>query len=165
MTDEEQMGLLDEPGVLMRIATVGPDGSPLVTPIWLLHEEGSIWFTPRENSEWFRHLKRDPRVCLCIDESLLPYRKLIVQGEAELIYDIGNDDEWRDRYRRMALRYGPPEMADAYIEDTIDQPRGLYRLRLDQARVRSWRMPIEGESQDGIWHQRYYRRGTKLASD
>ncbi|HVS63538.1 MAG TPA: pyridoxamine 5'-phosphate oxidase family protein, partial [Thermoanaerobaculia bacterium] len=92
-------------------------------PIWFLFEEGAIWFTPRKRSSWFANLQRDPRVALSIDEQPPSYRKV---GRAELVFDLGEDDAWRDRYRSIACRYVSPEAADAYIEDTIDQPRALY---------------------------------------
>lgn len=156
LTDLERDAFLAERGVLMRVAVVRPDGSPLVTPIWFLHEEGAIWFTPRARSEWFDCLRRDPRVALCIDEQPLPYRKVVVEGRAELVHDIGEDDAWRDRYRRIARRYVGTEGAEAYIRDTWKEPRGLYRVRLDDAVVKSWRMPLAAEDQRGIWHGRYY---------
>ena len=162
MTTDERNSFLAEPGVLMRIATVLPDGSPLVTPIWYLFEEGAIWFTPREKSEWFDNLRRDPRVCLSIDEESMPYRKVLVQGSVELVADIGRDDDWRDRYRRIAARYVDPVGAEAYIQATLDQSRGLYRLATAEARVRCWRMPLPGEDYSGIWHSKYYRPGTQL---
>jgi nitroimidazol reductase NimA-like FMN-containing flavoprotein (pyridoxamine 5'-phosphate oxidase superfamily) len=163
MNDQERDAFLAQPGVLMRIAVVRSDGSPLVTPIWFLHEDGAIYFTPRAQSEWFRCLRRDPRVALCIDEQPLPYRKVLLEGCAELVHDVGEDGLWRDRYRRIAGRYVPAEEAEAYIQNTIDQPRGLFRLRLADARVKTWRMPVTGEAPDGIWHQRYYAPNTKLS--
>ncbi|MFV2091263.1 MAG: pyridoxamine 5'-phosphate oxidase family protein [Pseudomonadales bacterium] len=68
LSRSERDGFLREPGVLMRVAVVRQDGGPLVTPIWFLYEDGAIYFTPREKSEWFQCLRRDPRVALCIDE-------------------------------------------------------------------------------------------------
>ena len=162
LTDQERDVFLGERGVLMRIAVVRADGSPLVTPIWFVHEDGAIWFTPREKSEWFACLRRDPRVALCIDEQPLPYRKVLLEGRAELVHDTGHDDAWRDRYRRIAQRYVDAAGAEAYITNTIDQPRGLYRLRLDDAVVKTWRMPLPGEEGMGIWHDRYYQPGTSF---
>lgn len=160
----ERDGFLNEPGVLMRVAVVRENGAPLVTPIWFLFEPTQagafIYFTPREKSEWFACLRRDPRAALSIDEQPLPYRKVIVEGEAELVHDVGEDDAWRDLYRRIVGRYVPPDAAEAYILNTIEQPRGLFRLNLDQASVRTWRMPLEGEAEQGIWHHRYYVPGT-----
>ena len=164
LTRAERDAFLAEPGVLMRVAVVREDGSPLVTPIWFLHEPGPeggfIYFTPRQKSEWFACLRRDPRVALCIDEQPLPYRKVIAEGEAMLRHDVGEDDAWRDLYRRIAGRYVPAEAAEAYVQNTIEQPRALFRLDLGRARVKTWRMPLEGEDQEGIWHERYYVPGT-----
>ncbi|MFP6836080.1 MAG: pyridoxamine 5'-phosphate oxidase family protein [Pseudomonadales bacterium] len=162
LSSAEQSEFLAERGILMRVSVVRSDGSPLVTPIWFLHEDDAIYFTPREKSEWFACLRRDPRVALCIDEQLLPYRKAIVEGRAELVYDIGNDDEWRDLYRRIAKRYIADDEAEAYVQNTIDQPRGLYRTKLADAAVKTWRMPLSDEAPEGIWHQRYYQPNTKF---
>ncbi len=160
LEDNEREEFLNEPGVLMRVAVVREDGSPLVTPIWFLHQDEAIYFTPRDKSEWFGCLRRDPRVALCIDEQALPYRKVLVEGRAELVHDVGEDDKWRDLYLRTAAKYVGEEGANAYVQNTIDQPRGLYRLRLADARVQTWRMPVEGERGMGIWHDRYYVPGT-----
>ena len=160
LTQDETRQFLAEQGILMRIAVVRDDGSPLVTPIWFLHEDDAIYFTPRKRSEWFACLRRDPRVALCIDEADQPYRKVLAEGAAQLMHDIGEDDVWRDLYRRIAERYVPPAGADAYIRNTIDQPRGLYRLPLRAAKITTWRMPRAGEAGEGIWHHRYYEEGT-----
>lgn len=164
LSRSERDEFLAEPGVLMRVAVVREDGSPLVTPIWFIHvrdEQGEgICFTPREKSEWFDCLRRDARVALSIDEQPHPYRKVIVEGEAQLIHDVGEDDVWRDLYLQIAERYVPPEAASAYVQNTIEQPRGLYRVDLAAARVKTWRMPVEGEAAEGIWHERYYVPGT-----
>lgn len=162
LTNAEQEAFLNEPGILMRVAVVREDGSPLVTPIWFIYEDQAIYFTPREKSAWFTCLRRDPRVALCIDEQALPYRKVLLEGAAELVHDIGADDLWRDQYRRIAGRYVPPEGAEAYVQNTINEPRGLYRLPLAGATVTSWRMPLEEEDGMGIWHQRYYQPETQF---
>ena len=135
LDDAEREDFLNTRGVLLRVAVVRADGSPLVTPIWYLHENGCIYFTPRARSEWFQCLRRDPRVALCIDEETLPYRKVVVEGEAELIHDVGEDDAWRDRYRRIAERYLPPEgAARLHPQHHRRAPRSLYRVSLSNAR-------------------------------
>jgi nitroimidazol reductase NimA-like FMN-containing flavoprotein (pyridoxamine 5'-phosphate oxidase superfamily) len=148
--------------ILMRIAVTDTDGAPMVTPIWFLHEAGAIYFTPRAKSAWFECLRRDPRAALCIDEQPHPYRKVLAKGSVELVFDVGRDDGWRDLYRRIAHRYVPDEAAETYVQNTIEQPRALYRLELRNAKVTTWRMPTEGEDAMGIWHDRYYVPGTKF---
>jgi nitroimidazol reductase NimA-like FMN-containing flavoprotein (pyridoxamine 5'-phosphate oxidase superfamily) len=157
LSQTERTAFLNEKRIVMRIALTRPDGAPFATPIWFLHEDGSIYFTPRERSEWFAMLRLDPRVALCIDEQPLPYRKVIVEGRAELLHDLGEDDQWRDLYFRMAERYVPAADARAYIDNTINERRGLFRVMLSDAKVRTWRLPVGHEPPEGIWHQRYYK--------
>lgn len=163
LTTIERDAFLTEPGVLLRLATIRADGRPRLAPMWFVYEEGAIWFTPRKESQWLADLRRDPRCALVIDEQALPYRKVSIDARAELVHDLGDDDIWRDRYRRIAQRYVPPEGAEAYIQNTIDQPRALFRVALANAEVSTWRMPVDGEDNTGIWHRRYYVDGSKMA--
>ncbi len=162
LTESERDTFLAEPGMIMNIATVDTDGAPLVTPIWFVFEEGRIWFTPRQHSEWLRHLRNDKRVALSIDEAAIPYRKVVVRGRAAIDFEVGNDDAWRDRYRRIAQRYIPVDDANAYVDGTDDQPRALCSVVLTDAEVRSWRMPVEGENYQGIWAKRYWTDNAKV---
>ena len=164
MTHAERDEFLVSPGILMRIACVRADGSPLVTPIWYIFHHGAIYFTPRAQSEWFRCLKEDSRVALCIDEQSLPYRKVLLEGDAELLHDLGEDEIWRDLYRDIARRYVPADAAEAYVQNTIDQERALFRLTFDKATVKTWRMPFDDEPPRGIWHERYYAPGSKYSN-
>ncbi|MEC9347467.1 MAG: pyridoxamine 5'-phosphate oxidase family protein [Pseudomonadota bacterium] len=162
LTDDEFNGFLADRGIVMKIAVVRADGSPLVTPLWFIHRDGAIWFTPREKSEWFGCLRRDPRVALCIDDQNLPYRKVLVEGRAEMVHDLGEDDAWRDLYRDIARRYISDRAAEEYVQNTIDQPRGLFRVVLADAKVKSWRLPLKDEPTMGIWAGRYYQPGTQF---
>lgn len=163
LSEQEIAAFLDEPAHLVRIGTVDEDGFPRVVPTWFVHDDGRILFTPRGTSVFLANLRRDPRVALSVDEEPLPYRKVTVQGSAQMLYDVGNDDAWRDTYRRIACRYIPDEAADAYIRDTIDQPRALLAVSIADSRLSTWRMPVEEERQTGIWARRYYLDGTHMA--
>ncbi|MCU0259576.1 MAG: pyridoxamine 5'-phosphate oxidase family protein [Ilumatobacteraceae bacterium] len=165
LTDDEVAAFLDEPGHLVRIATVDDDGMPRVLPLWFVLEDGRLWFTPRAPAVIWRNIERDPRVGMTIDETAHPYRKVVLQGVAEVVHRPGDDDAWRDRYRRIARRYTPEEWADAYVDGTDDQPRALCAVALSAptTRVSTWRMPVQGEDPRGIWARRYYLPGTKWA--
>jgi len=162
LSNAERDAFLREDGVILHLATVRADGRPRVAPMWFAYEDGAIFFTPRAESAWLRDLRRDPRCALVIDEQPLPYRKVSIDGVAELVYDLGEDDRWRDRYRRIACRYVAPDAAEAYVQTTIDQPRALFRVVLADSTVTTWRMPLEGEDGTGIWHARYYVPGSKM---
>ena len=163
LTDAECTDFLDEPGLLMDIATLDGDGWPAVCPIWYVFEAGTIWFTPRQHSEWLGNIRRDSRVALCIDELVLPYRKVIVQGHARVVHEVGQDDVWRDRYRRIATRYLPNKDANSYVDVTDDQPRALCAVTLADAEVKTWRMPRNDEKYQGIWAKRYWTKDAKAA--
>ena len=158
MTTDELTAFLDEPGHLLRLGTAGTDGLPRVVPIWFLHRDASLWFTPRARSAWLADLRADPGVCATIDEEARPMRKVIARGRAELVHELGADDEWRDLYREIACRYVPDRFADAYLADTVDEPRALLRLDLGACSVRTWRMPQDGEDPLAVWAPSYYHR-------
>ncbi|WP_322819565.1 pyridoxamine 5'-phosphate oxidase family protein [Tepidiforma sp.] len=165
LTPDERDRFLQQPGILCRIATVDAQGAPHVAPVWFIYEDGAIYITPRATSAWLDHIRHEPRVALTIDDQQAPYQKVVIEGIAEVVRQPGDDAAWRDLYRRIATRYVPPEAAEQYIQETIDQPRALIRVPLTGARVRTWRMPLRGEPYRGIWHQRYYLPGTKLAKE
>jgi PPOX class probable F420-dependent enzyme len=165
LSPAEREAFLAQPGILCRIATIKPDGAPHVTPVWFIHDRGEVVVTPRKESAWLEHIRREPRVAITIDEEAGPYRKITLEGIACFRYEIGRDDEWRDLYRAIARRYVPEAGAEHYIQETIDQPRALLAVPFDGSKVRTWRMPIEGEGFTGIWHRRYYVPGSKMATD
>lgn len=139
---------------------MGPDGHPLVIPAWFLHRDGLIYVTPRARSTWLSHLLADPRTCFSVDEEPLPYRKVIVKGRAQILYLPGNDDEWRDIYRAIALRYWAGEQTDDYLDRTRYLERALIALPVDydSPDVTTWRLPLEGEDPSGIWASRYWEK-------
>lgn len=149
---------LAEPRHLVRIATVDAEGHPLVVPAWFLHRDRRLYVTPRARSSWLRHLGDDPRTCFSIDEEALPYRKVTVRGEAEILHSPGEDNVWRDLYRSIALRYWSTEAVDAYLDSTQFISRALIALRLDYAApsVSTWRLPRGDEDPAGIWAGRYW---------
>ncbi len=162
LRDAERDDFLATNNLIMDIATVDDVGAPHVVPIWFVYEEKRIWFTPRQHSEWLKHIRHDPRVALCIDENTIPYRKVLIRGRAEIVHEIGDDDAWRDRYRRIAQRYVPTDDANAYVDSTDDQPRALCAVTLGDAEVKTWRMPVGEEPYHGIWAKRYWTDNAKI---
>ncbi len=168
LTNDETLSFLSERGHLLRLATIDDDGMPRLAPVWFAHSVddgqalGTIWFTPRERSVFFANLRRDPRLALSVDEDDQPNRKISVQGRARIVHDLGHDDEWRDRYREIACRFLDEGTADRYLGATRDQPRALLAVDLDDAKVTTWRMPLEGEDPTGIWAERFYADGSRM---
>lgn len=163
LSEPEMRGFLDEGGHLARIATIQPTGAPSVVPVWFIFEGGKILITPRKHSVFLANIRRDPRIAITIDEAAGNYRKVLLEGRAEILYEVGRDREWDDVYRRIALRYIDEGSADYYLTETKDQPRALIGLNLAAAQVTTWRMPSAQEPYSGIWARRYYDAGSKMA--
>jgi hypothetical protein len=166
LSRDEVESFLSEPGHMLRLATLDADGMPRNVPIWYVYDEGMIKFTPRARSVFLDNLLRDPRCAMTIDEDPLPYRKVALQGNCQLLYPTGQDDAWRGLYRTIAKRYIDDEAADAYVENTIDQPRALLGLPVFGEGIKrvTWRMPVGDEDPTGIWHRRYYLDNTIMAN-
>jgi len=165
LTNEEIEELLRREG-LVRVATTGEDGFPTLVPVAFLYRDRQILLTARARVAWVTNLRRDPRVCACIDEIAYPLRKVTISGRARILFEPGRDDEWRDRRLPLAdaTTETPPgdvEGAEwsydaAYRLITHDEPRALVAIPLDGSTVTSWRLPIAGEYVDTSWAQRYF---------
>ena len=108
-----------------------PDGSPSVVPVWFLYERGKIHITPRKHSEFGRtcgatRARRSPST-----RKAGSYRKILVEGRVEFLYEDGEDDRWRDLYRRISCRYVDEASAD-YLHHRDDRPAA--RAVRDRAR-------------------------------
>jgi PPOX class probable F420-dependent enzyme len=133
-------------GIVCRLAVLDEAGWPYVVPVWFEWdpEEGIFWIVPRKRSAWAAYMTRDPRVALTIDTSDAPYRKVVVQGTAEVVETPNVGGRWVEIARRMTERYlghvGPD-----YLDSTRDEPRWLFKVR--PIRLVTW--------QGGDWHPKY----------
>ncbi len=159
MSATETRAFLAERHHLVRLATVDSDGRPHVVPVWFLPVDGALLITPRAQSSWLVHLETNPWVCAVVDEDVLPYRKVVVSAEAEMLHPPGEDAAWRDVYRTLSLRYWDEEAVDAYLANTIHVRRALISVpvRLGTREVQTWRLPVADEDPRGIWATRYGR--------
>lgn len=74
--------LLREPQ-LAQLATIMPDGSPQVTPVWVdVQSDGSRVLINTANKRLKTHnVERDPRVAVSVVDKADPWRFAIVRGE------------------------------------------------------------------------------------
>ena len=81
---ESHLDLLDRP-LFAHFATVRPDGSPQVNPMWFVYdpETNRIRLTHTRTRHNYRYLKKEPRVALSITDPDDQYRYLQVRGEIE----------------------------------------------------------------------------------
>jgi PPOX class probable F420-dependent enzyme len=76
----EAKQLIDRPN-FAHLATLMPDGSPNVTPVWIGREGDRVVICMAENSLKGKNTKNDPRVGLSIIDFNNPYEELQIRGK------------------------------------------------------------------------------------
>ncbi len=57
-----------------KLATVRADGRPHVVPIWFdLDTDNTLYFNTWHTSVKAKNIRRDPRICLCVDDERPPF--------------------------------------------------------------------------------------------
>jgi len=110
------------------LATVGNDGLPQQTVMWFELQGDEIMMNTARGRVKDRHLRRDPRASLCIEEG---YTYVTLLGPVEL-----NDDPATAQadIARLARRYHGAN-AERQIESFRRQERVTIRMRIERAVV------------------------------
>ena len=66
------------------LGTIGPDGAPVLTPIWYLYRNGQILMRTGKESVKTRNIARDPRVSVCVQDERPPFASVTVYGKASI---------------------------------------------------------------------------------
>jgi PPOX class probable F420-dependent enzyme len=74
-----------------HIATVGPDGTPQVTPVWIDFDGNQIRFNTAKGRVKAKNLERNPKVAISIQDPENPYRYVQVRGRVTEITEKGAD--------------------------------------------------------------------------
>jgi PPOX class probable F420-dependent enzyme len=82
--------LLQKPA-FAYLATLNPDGSPQVTPVWFDYDGKNIIVNTARGRVKDRNLKGEPRVALSIVDPENPYRYLGIQGRVTEMTENGAD--------------------------------------------------------------------------
>jgi len=82
--------LLDAPN-FADLATLMPDGSPQVTPIWIDRDGDLVVFNTAKGRAKHRNLERDPRVALSVIDKADPYRYIQIRGRVKEMTTDGAD--------------------------------------------------------------------------
>jgi PPOX class probable F420-dependent enzyme len=84
--------LLESKKAFAHIATVGADGAPQVTPVWVDLDGDRIRFNTARGRVKDKNLQRNPRVAISIQDPENPYRYLQVRGRVSEMTEKGADD-------------------------------------------------------------------------
>lgn len=112
MTDDQWRAFILERPRTAQLATVKPGGAPHVAPVWIdIDDDGRIIFNTGARTQKGRAIRRDPRVCLCVDDDEPPFSFVVIEGTAELTDD---PDELLRSATRIAGRYMGADKAEEY---------------------------------------------------
>lgn len=111
MTHHEYRNFLLEGTRTGKLATVRNDGRPHVVPIWFDFDGETIVFTTGGSSIKATNMRRDPRVCICVDDQTPPFAYVQIEGTAAL---TDNPDELLYWATRIGGRFMGAELAEAY---------------------------------------------------
>ena len=114
MTPEQIDAYLSEPRIA-DLATINPDGSPHIAPVWYRYDGAVVKVFSQHTAVKLRNIRHDPRVALSIATHSEPYGYVIVSGTAAI-----SDEGIPDEVRQMAIHYKGDE-GEAYIREALAQ--------------------------------------------
>ena len=106
-----------------HLATLMPDGSPQVTPVWVDFDGAHVIVNTARGRQKDRNLQRDGRVAIEIQDPDNPYRYVEIRGRVAEITEQGADES----IDRLAFKYtGSP----TYQFRRPGEQRVVYKLSL-----------------------------------
>jgi PPOX class probable F420-dependent enzyme len=109
-----------------NLATLMPDGSPQVTPVWVDREGDYIRINSAKGRVKDRNMRRDPRVSLSIVDPDNPYRYVEIRGRVVEITEKGADQH----IDGLAKKYLGQ---DTYPYRKPEEVRVMYRIQAERA--------------------------------
>jgi PPOX class probable F420-dependent enzyme len=125
MTEEECRAFLMMGTRTGKLATASGNGRPHVAPIWFVLDGRDIIFTTGADTIKAKHLRRDPRVALCVDEEQAMYSYVVVEGTASMRDDLDAMLPWATQ---IAGRYMGMGQAEAYGKRNAVEGELLVRI-------------------------------------
>ncbi len=87
---DKYLDLLDKPA-FGHLATLMPDGSPQVTPVWVDFDGTHVRVNSALGRMKDKNMRRDPRVAISLQDPADPYRYLEIRGRVVEITQEGAD--------------------------------------------------------------------------
>ncbi|SFL01936.1 PPOX class probable F420-dependent enzyme [Halogranum rubrum] len=108
-----------------HLATVMPDGTPQVTPVWVSHEDGEyVLLNTARGRQKEKNIRANPRVGVSIVDPDDPYRFVSIRGTATL-----SEDGAVEHINELTQKYmGQPEYPNLGQESG---PRVIVRISTD----------------------------------
>ncbi|MBW3605028.1 MAG: PPOX class F420-dependent oxidoreductase [Actinobacteria bacterium] len=71
-----------------HVATIGPDGEPQSTPVWIDGDATTVRFSQTTSRQKYENVQREPRLAMSMVDMDNPYRYLEIRGR---VVDISDD--------------------------------------------------------------------------
>jgi PPOX class probable F420-dependent enzyme len=113
-----------------KISTVANDGHPHVVPVWFVLDGEDLVVTSISSTAKARHLARDPRIAMCVDDERPPFAFVAIRGTATLHPNPPDLLAWTTR---IASRYLTGADADEAGRRYADIDDLIVRIRIDHA--------------------------------
>jgi PPOX class probable F420-dependent enzyme len=131
---------LAEPHIAV-LGTLRKDGSPHMTAVWYVWEDGEILLTTSDRRAKYRHVLRDPRVSLAVAGTEIPYKQVVLEGKVRVRPDVDHQ-----LYRRLSIRYYGEAEGNAssdYDRDVVKENRLI--LSFVPQKVMTWNFGVEDD--------------------
>jgi PPOX class probable F420-dependent enzyme len=134
MSEDERDAFLAEERTC-RVASVGGDGSPHVTPLWFAWDGQSLWLTSIVKSQRWTDLQRDPRVSVIVDagHDYMELRGVEIRGRATPVGEVPRTGE-----PAPALETTERIYADKYAGGVVHHDGRHAWLRITPDKIVSW---------------------------
>jgi PPOX class probable F420-dependent enzyme len=103
------------------VATLMPDGSPQVAPVWIERDGDTVVINATVARQRYRNLKRDPRVALAVYDQNNPYSKVLIRGTATEITTKGAEEH----IDKLSMKYHGKK----YPNHIVGESRVIIRIR------------------------------------
>ena len=115
--------------VLAALATLNPDGSPQITPLWIDRDGDDVVFNTAEGRVKARNLHHDARVAVSVIDPDDPYNVVVVRGTVE-----GSEEGADAHIDSLAKKYLG---VDSYPMRREGEVRVKYRVHADKVVMQS----------------------------
>jgi PPOX class probable F420-dependent enzyme len=125
----------------VQIATIGPDGTPHLTTLFYVLEDGMVAFWTYGRSQKVVNLRRDPRITLLVEdgEDYFELRGVTIQGKARLVEEYDDIRALGARVAKRMARLGEQgDLGDFGDEIVEKQARKRIGIVVEPIKVASW---------------------------
>ncbi|MFF2061732.1 PPOX class F420-dependent oxidoreductase [Streptomyces sp. NPDC058200] len=119
---EQLKQVLDGP-VFVNIATIQPDGSPQVSPVWVKRDGDDVLISTTVGRRKERNLRRDARVTVVVQPFDSPYTYAEIRGSATLTTEGGEE-----LINELSLKYTGKPYAEFNPSSAEDSERVVVRI-------------------------------------